>query len=42
MGRANARRAISATAVADNDRVVDIGCGPGSAARAARPVAVPK
>ena len=35
MGRANARRAISATSVSDNDRVVDIGCGPGSAARAA-------
>lgn len=35
MGRANARRAISATSVSDNDRVVDIGCGPGSAARTA-------
>jgi ubiquinone/menaquinone biosynthesis C-methylase UbiE len=34
-GSANARRAVRATSVSDDDRVVDIGCGPGSAARAA-------
>ena len=35
MGRANARLAPSATCVSDTDHVVDIGCGPGGAARAA-------
>lgn len=35
MGGANERRAISAASVSDGDHVVDIGCGPGGAARAA-------
>src|ERR1700704_6559519 len=34
-GRANAHLAVSTTSVSDTDRVVDIGCGPGNAARAA-------
>jgi 2-polyprenyl-3-methyl-5-hydroxy-6-metoxy-1,4-benzoquinol methylase len=34
-GRANARLAADVVSVSDVDRVVDIGCGPGSAARAA-------
>jgi ubiquinone/menaquinone biosynthesis C-methylase UbiE len=34
-GRANARLAADVVSVSDGDRVVDIGCGPGSAARAA-------
>jgi len=34
-GRRNARRATALTAVTAADHVVDIGCGPGSAARAA-------
>jgi ubiquinone/menaquinone biosynthesis C-methylase UbiE len=33
-GRAYARLATSAASVCDTDRVVDIGCGPGNAARA--------
>ena len=35
MGRANARLAADVTGVADSDRVVDIGCGPGGAVREA-------
>ncbi len=35
MGRGNARLAVEHAAVSDADRVVDIGCGPGNAARAA-------
>jgi ubiquinone/menaquinone biosynthesis C-methylase UbiE len=34
-GRSNARLAANLTRVSDTDRVVDIGCGPGSAIRAA-------
>lgn len=34
-GRANARLAVDVTGVSATDRVVDIGCGPGTAARAA-------
>jgi ubiquinone/menaquinone biosynthesis C-methylase UbiE len=34
-GRGNARFAAESAAVSDTDRVVDIGCGPGNAARAA-------
>jgi ubiquinone/menaquinone biosynthesis C-methylase UbiE len=34
-GRANARWAADLASVSDTDRVVDIGCGPGSAVRAA-------
>jgi SAM-dependent methyltransferase len=34
-GRAYARLATGAASVADTDRVVDVGCGPGNAARAA-------
>jgi ubiquinone/menaquinone biosynthesis C-methylase UbiE len=35
MGRRNARLAVDLASVSDADRVVDIGCGPGNAARAA-------
>jgi ubiquinone/menaquinone biosynthesis C-methylase UbiE len=35
IGRANARLAVHAAGVSDGDRVVDIGCGPGSAVREA-------
>jgi len=35
MGRDNARLAVDLASVSDADRVVDIGCGPGNAARAA-------
>jgi ubiquinone/menaquinone biosynthesis C-methylase UbiE len=35
MGRGNARLAVDLASVSDADRVVDIGCGPGNAARAA-------
>jgi ubiquinone/menaquinone biosynthesis C-methylase UbiE len=35
MGRRNARLAVDLAEVSDADRVVDIGCGPGNAARAA-------
>lgn len=35
VGRANAHLAVDAASVADTDHVVDIGCGPGNAARAA-------
>jgi ubiquinone/menaquinone biosynthesis C-methylase UbiE len=35
MGRARARLAVTVSSVSDTDHVVDIGCGPGSAARAA-------
>lgn len=34
-GRANARLAVDAASVSSEDHVVDIGCGPGTAARAA-------
>lgn len=34
-GRASARLVVDLAAVSDADRVVDIGCGPGSAVRAA-------
>jgi ubiquinone/menaquinone biosynthesis C-methylase UbiE len=34
-GRAKARRAVDATSVSNRDQVVDIGCGPGNASRAA-------
>ncbi|OMC47519.1 SAM-dependent methyltransferase [Mycobacterium sp. IS-2888] len=35
MGRRNARLAVDLASVSDSDRVVDVGCGPGSAVRAA-------
>jgi ubiquinone/menaquinone biosynthesis C-methylase UbiE len=35
MGRGNARLAVDLASVSDADRVVDIGCGPGTAVRAA-------
>src|SRR5262249_40273968 len=35
LGRGYARLAVDLTSVSDTDRVVDIGCGPGGAARAA-------
>ena len=35
MGRRNARLAVDLASVSDSDRVVEIGCGPGNAARAA-------
>jgi len=35
MGRGNARLAVDLASVSDADRVVDIGCGPGGAARGA-------
>jgi Methyltransferase domain len=35
MGRPKARLAVTAASVSDTDHVVDIGCGPGTAARAA-------
>src|SRR5690606_21779702 len=35
MGRSNARLAVEVAAVGPRDRVVDIGCGPGNAAREA-------
>ncbi|WP_433680030.1 class I SAM-dependent methyltransferase [Nocardia sp. CA-119907] len=35
MGRAKARLAVDLAAVSDADQVIDIGCGPGTAARAA-------
>jgi ubiquinone/menaquinone biosynthesis C-methylase UbiE len=35
MGRGNARLAVDLASVSDADRVVDIGCGPGGAARVA-------
>jgi ubiquinone/menaquinone biosynthesis C-methylase UbiE len=35
IGRGNARLAVDVASVSDADRVVDIGCGPGGAARAA-------
>jgi ubiquinone/menaquinone biosynthesis C-methylase UbiE len=35
MGRRNARLAVDLASVSDADRVVDIGCGPGNAVRAA-------
>lgn len=35
MGRPRARLAVSAARISDADHVVDIGCGPGNAARAA-------
>jgi ubiquinone/menaquinone biosynthesis C-methylase UbiE len=35
MGRAKARLAVNVASVSDTDRVVDIGCGPGGAVRAA-------
>lgn len=35
MGRGNARLAVELASVSDADRVVDIGCGPGTAVRAA-------
>jgi hypothetical protein len=38
MGRANAHLAVNAASVSDTDHVVDIGCGPGNAARAGAPV----
>ncbi|HEX5255331.1 MAG TPA: class I SAM-dependent methyltransferase [Mycobacterium sp.] len=35
MGRGNARLTVDLASVSEGDRVVDIGCGPGTAARAA-------
>jgi ubiquinone/menaquinone biosynthesis C-methylase UbiE len=35
MGRANARLAADLTGVSSDDRVIDVGCGPGGAAREA-------
>src|SRR5215472_12141460 len=35
MGRGYARLAVDLASVSDGDRVVDIGCGPGNAVRAA-------
>jgi ubiquinone/menaquinone biosynthesis C-methylase UbiE len=35
MGRRNAKLAVNTTSVSDTDHVLDIGCGPGGAARAA-------
>jgi len=35
MGRGNARLVVDLASVSDADRVVDIGCGPGGAARVA-------
>ena len=35
MGRGNGRLAVDLASVSDADRVVDIGCGPGAAARGA-------